>query len=70
MRAAQQTGILVYALGRLGETGREATARAKSELDLLTKATGGQAYYLEDVAAAEGVAREIAHDLPRRAAHP
>jgi VWFA-related protein len=63
MRAAQQTGILVYALGLLGETGREATARAKSELDLLTKATGGQAYYLEDVAAAEGVAREIAHDL-------
>jgi VWFA-related protein len=63
VRAAQQTGILVYALGLLGEAGREATARAKGELDALTKATGGQAYYLEDVAAAERVAREIAHDL-------
>lgn len=63
VRAAQQTGILIYALGLLGEAGREATARAKKELDALAQATGGQAWYLDDVAQSERVALEAARDI-------
>lgn len=63
VRAAQQTGILVYAVGLLGEAGREATARAKKELDALTAATGGQAWYLDDVAQSERVALAVARDI-------
>ncbi|MBM3748457.1 MAG: VWA domain-containing protein [Acidobacteria bacterium] len=63
VRAAPQTGILVYALGLLGEASREATARARSDLDALTHATGGQSWYLDDVAQAERVALEVARDI-------
>lgn len=63
VRAAQQTGILVYAVGLLGEAGREATARAKTELDTLTSATGGQAWYLDDAAQSERVALAVARDI-------
>jgi VWFA-related protein len=63
VRAAQQNGILVYALGLLGEANREATARASSDLDALTHATGGQVWYLDDVAQSERVALEVARDI-------
>lgn len=63
VRAAQQTGILVYAVGLPGEAGREATARAKKELDALTAATGGQAWYLDDVSQSERVALAVARDI-------
>lgn len=63
VRAAQQTGILIYALGLLGETGREQTARAKKDLDALAQATGGQSWYLDDVAQSERVALEVARDI-------
>ncbi len=63
VRAAQQTGILIYALGLPGEAGREQTVRARIELDALTRATGGQAWYLEQVSQAEQVALEVARDV-------
>jgi len=63
VRAAQQTGILIYSLGLLGEAGRDQTLRAKKELDALTHATGGQAWYLDDVAHSERVALEVARDI-------
>src|SRR5580693_4531172 len=50
MRAAQQSEVLIYSVGLLGdETPREAE-RAKRELDALAHATGGQVYYPKDVA--------------------
>jgi len=63
VRAAQQTGILIYCLGLLGEATREETARAKKELDALTQATGGQAWYPDDAAHSERVALEVARDI-------
>ena len=63
VRAAQQTGILIYSLGLLGEAGRDQTLRAKKELDALTHATGGQAWYLDDFAHSERVTLEVARDI-------
>jgi VWFA-related protein len=63
VRTAQQSGVLVYAVGLLGQAGREETTRARRDLDALAKATGGQAYYLSDVSEVDQVAREIAHHI-------
>lgn len=63
VKAAQQSGVLIYAIGILSEVNDDETHRAKLELDALTEATGGQAYYLNDVAEADDTARAIAHDI-------
>jgi VWFA-related protein len=61
VKAAQQSGVLVYCVGILNEVNDDETRRAKRELDSLTQATGGQSYYLNDVSEAAATATEIAH---------
>jgi Ca-activated chloride channel family protein len=63
VRAAQQSEVLVYAVGLLGdETPREAE-RAKKALNALAQATGGQAYYPKDVSEIARIAPEIANEI-------
>jgi VWFA-related protein len=63
IRAAQQSGVLVYAIGILNEIDDEQTHRAQRDLDALTQATGGQSYYLKDASEASPTALEIAHSI-------
>jgi Ca-activated chloride channel family protein len=63
VKAAQQSGVLIYAIGILGEEGIDSTRRARRDLDALTKATGGQAYYLNNVSEATATATEIAREV-------
>ena len=63
VKAAQQSGVLIYAVGLLNELADTRTQQARRELDLLTEATGGQAYYLNDVSESEQTAQAIAHDI-------
>ncbi len=63
VKNAQQAGVLVYAIGLLSDTSDAETARAKHDLDAMTDATGGKAYYLKDASTASQTAREIAHDI-------
>jgi Ca-activated chloride channel family protein len=63
VRAAQQSGVLVYAIGLLNEEQPDSAERARKELDSLCRATGGQAYFLNDVSEAEQTTREIAHGI-------
>jgi VWFA-related protein len=63
VRSALQSGILVYAVGLLTEIDDERTQRAKREIDALTQATGGQAYYLNDASEADATARDIAREI-------
>jgi len=60
IRAAQQANVLVYAVGLPGEAGSRERVRAQRELDALTKATGGQAFYLHDISDVDEITREIA----------
>jgi VWFA-related protein len=63
VRAAQQNGILVYAIGLLtSETARSA-AMAKRDLDALTLATGGEAFYPKALSEVDGIAEHVARDL-------
>ncbi len=63
VRSAQQSGILIYAIGLLNEINDDQTRQAKRELNALTEATGGQAYYLKNASEAAETARTIAHDI-------
>jgi VWFA-related protein len=63
IRVAQQSGVLIYAIGILNEIGDEQTRRAQRDLDALTQATGGQSYYLKDVSEAGPTALAIAHNV-------
>jgi VWFA-related protein len=63
IRTAQQSGVLIYAVGILNEIDDEQTHRAQVELDALTQATGGQSYYLKDSSEAGRTALEIAHNI-------
>ena len=63
IRAAQQNDVLIYAVGLLGdETPREAE-KARRALDALTRATGGQSYYPQDVSEIDRIAPQIAHEI-------
>jgi Ca-activated chloride channel family protein len=63
VRQAQQEDILVYAIGLLSEEEKKEAASAKRALDLLTSASGGQAFYPKDVSDVERIAHEVAHDI-------
>ena len=63
VKTAQQSGVLIYAIGILGEEGADSTLRARRDLDALTLATGGQSYYLKDVSEADATAQEIAREV-------
>lgn len=63
VRSAQQNDVLIYAVGLLGEDDPHETQRATRELDTITQATGGRAWYPKSIAEINGIAKDIAHDI-------
>ncbi len=63
VKSAQQSGILIYTIGLLNEEDRREAKQAKRALDLLTEATGGQAYYPKELTDVERIAHQVAHDI-------
>jgi VWFA-related protein len=63
VKFAQQSGVLIYAVGILNEVEDEEAQRARRELDALTQATGGQSYYLKDASEADETALTIARSI-------
>lgn len=61
VKAAQQSGVLIYGVGILSQIPDDETRRAAKQIDALTQATGGQSYYLKDVSEATATAQAIAH---------
>ena len=63
VRSAQQSEILIYAIGLLtSETARSA-AVAKHDLDTATLATGGEAFYPKELSEVDDIAEHVARDL-------
>jgi Ca-activated chloride channel family protein len=60
---AQQRDILVYAIGLLSEEEPGDARKAKKALDTLVRATGGQAFYPEQVDEVHQIALEVAHEI-------
>ena len=63
VEAAQRIGAIIYAIGLLGSEQPAAAARAKAELEELTRATGGRAWFPSDVSEIERITPEIAHEI-------
>jgi VWFA-related protein len=63
VKSAQQSEVIVYAVGILSEEDKREGKRAKRALDALAEATGGQAYYPKDLAEVEKIAQQVAHDI-------
>ncbi len=63
IRKAQQSEVLIYAIGLLDEERKRERERAKRALEALTKATGGLAYYPKDLSEVDGIARKVAHEI-------
>ena len=63
IRVAQQSGVLIYAVGLLEDEDRSDAGKAKHELTQLAETTGGEVYFPKDVAEVEPIAHIVAHDI-------
>ena len=63
IKVAQQSGVLVYAVGLLEEEDRADAGKAKHELSELAEATGGEVYFPKEVSEVESIAHVVAHDI-------
>ena len=63
IQSAQQNDVIIYGIGLLSDDEPREAERAKRAIDALTFATGGQAWYPQELAEVDGIAREVAHEI-------
>jgi len=63
VKAAQQSEVLIYAVGLLSDEERREANRAKKALEALAEATGGETFFPKDVSEVERIATQVAHDI-------
>jgi len=63
VKAAQQSEVLIYGVGILGEEERREAARAQRALKALAEATGGEAYFPKELADVDKIAHQVARDI-------
>ena len=63
MHDAQQSGVLIYAIGLLGSEHAREAERARRDLDALVQSTGGEVFYPKELSEVDEIARRVAHDL-------
>jgi Ca-activated chloride channel homolog len=63
VKVAQQSGVLIYAVGLLSEEDRRDAKRAERELQSLTEATGGAAFFPKELTDVDRIAQEVARDI-------
>jgi VWFA-related protein len=63
IRAAQQSEVLVYAVGLLADESPREAEKAKRALDSIARATGGQTYFPKDVSEIDRIAPQIAREI-------
>src|SRR5215469_5544685 len=63
VKASQQSGVLIYAVGLLSEEERREAKRAERALNALADATGGESFFPKDLTEVEKIAHQVAHDI-------
>ena len=63
VKAAQQSEVLIYTVGLLGDEERREAQRAKRALSALATATGGDTYEPKELADVERIAHQVARDI-------
>lgn len=60
---AEKSGVLIYAIGILGDEDRREAKKAQRAMNAITKASGGASYYPESAENVEAVADQVANDI-------
>jgi len=63
IEAAHRNNVIIYGVGLLGAEQPAAAERAKKQLNELTLATGGRAWFPSDVGEIAAITPEIAHEI-------
>jgi VWFA-related protein len=63
VKASQQSEVLIYGVGLLGEEERREAQRAQRALKALGTATGGEVFFPKDVNEVEKIAHQVARDI-------
>ncbi|SPE24263.1 von Willebrand factor, type A [Candidatus Sulfopaludibacter sp. SbA3] len=63
VKGAQQSEVLIYAVGLLSDEEKREAARAKKDLSVLTETTGGEPFFPKDIAEVDRIAHQVAHDI-------
>ncbi len=63
IQAAQKSDALIYAVGLLSQESKRAAKRARQALSAMAEATGGLAFFPEQVSDTESLCTQIAHDI-------
>jgi len=63
VKAAQQSEVLIYSVGLLGDEEKREASRAKRALDDLAIATGGEAFFPKELTDVDRIAHQVAHDI-------
>lgn len=63
IEAAHQNNVIIYGIGLLGAEPPLNAERARKQVEELTLATGGRAWFLNDVAEIANIAPAIAHEI-------
>ena len=63
IKAVQQTDVVIYSIGVLGDDNARAAKRARKAIEAISEATGGAAFFPGEVDAVEGIAVRIAQDI-------
>jgi VWFA-related protein len=63
VKQSQQSEVLIYSIGLLGEEERREAKRAERALEALATATGGEAFFPKTVDDVDRIAKQVAHDI-------
>ncbi len=63
VQKAQQSEVLIYAIGLLNEEDRRLARRAERAINAITEASGGAAYYPKELAEVGEIALRVAHEV-------
>jgi VWFA-related protein len=63
VKAAQQSEVLIYAVGLLSEEERREATKAKRALEELAGATGGETFFPKDLSEVDRYAQDVARDV-------
>ena len=63
VKAAQQSGVLIYGVGLLSEEERREAQKAKRALSELAEATGGEVFFPKELSEVDRIATQVAHDI-------
>jgi Ca-activated chloride channel homolog len=63
VKAAQQSEVLIYGVGLLGDEERREAQRAKRALQQLAEATGGEVFFPKDLNEVGKIAQQVARDI-------